>query len=278
MPAPDPRNVAAPARERSGRKLLIVNADDLGRTRGINEGIFEAHRRGLVTSATLMVNYEPARAAVEALRDLPGLGVGLHVALTGGAPVLPADRVSSLVDERGVFPAKPEGLGRAKAREIAAEARAQLARFRELTGREPTHFDSHHHSHRIPAVCDALIELGRACNRPVRRANAAVEQKLGEAGLATTDAFVERFFGEEATLPILLEILRGLEVGVTELMCHPARVDDDLRRGSSYVDDRERELAVLTDERARAAIEELGIELVTFEALPGAAGSTPGDR
>jgi len=247
-------------------RRLIVNADDLGRTRGINEGIFEAHRRGIVTSATLMVNYEPAREAVAMLESTPRLALGLHVALTGGAPTLPADQVPSLVDTRGLLPAKPEGLRAADPREIVLEARAQLQRFRELTGREPTHFDSHHHSHRIPAVCDALIELARECDRPVRGASLEVKQRLAEAGVGTSDAFVERFFGETASLPVLLEILSELESGTTELMCHPGRVDDTLRSGSSYVDERESELTVLTDPRAAAAVEELGVRLVNFEA------------
>ena len=267
MPASD-----LSATDSAAAKRLIVNADDLGRTRGINEGIFEAHRRGIVTSATLMVNYESAREAAAMLESTPELGVGLHVALTGGVPTLPADQVASLVDARGRLPAKPEGLLGAAAREIAAEARAQLERFRELTGGDPTHFDSHHHAHRIPAVCDALIGLARECDRPVRCASSEVEQRLREAGIGTPEAFVEDFFGEAASLPGLLEILSELESGTTELMCHPGRVDDDLRRGSSYVGERERELAVLTDPRLAAQIERLGIRLVNFEscAHPGA--------
>lgn len=245
---------------------LIVNADDLGRTRGINEGIFEAHRRGIVTSATLMVNHEAAREAVVMLENAPRLGVGLHVALTGGASTLPVNEVPSLVDARGLLPARPEDLLGGDSREIAAEVRAQLERFRELTGREPTHFDSHHHSHRLPAVSDALIEVAQECRRPVRSASPAVQRSLREAGIATLDFFVEGFFGETATLPVLLEILRDLKPGTTEVMCHPARVDDHLRRDSSYVDERERELAVLTDPRVADEINELGVQLVSFEA------------
>lgn len=95
-------------------KKLIVNADDLGRTHGINAGIFEAHARGLVTSATAMVTYDACREAAEMSKRHPRLGIGLHVALTGGTPVLDASRVPSLVDESGRQPAKPEGLVRAR--------------------------------------------------------------------------------------------------------------------------------------------------------------------
>ena len=121
-------------------KRLIVNADDLGRTRGINRGILEAHLDGIVTSATLMVNYATAREAVSRCREAPGLGLGLHVALTGGAPRLPRERVPSLVDPRGQLPAKPEGLAGSDPHEVQAEVWAQLERFREIAGRFPTHF------------------------------------------------------------------------------------------------------------------------------------------
>ncbi|HUO86079.1 MAG TPA: ChbG/HpnK family deacetylase, partial [Thermoanaerobaculia bacterium] len=90
------------------RRRLIVNADDLGRTAGINEGIFTAHRDGIVSSATLMVAYPAAVEAATALADHPRLGVGLHVQLTGGRPTLPAGRVPSLVDAEGRLPRNPE--------------------------------------------------------------------------------------------------------------------------------------------------------------------------
>ena len=248
-------------------KRLIVNADDLGRTPGINAGIFEAHNRGLVTSATLMVGFPSAEAAAAEWLEAPDVGIGLHVALTGGRPVLPAKEVSSLVDGEGRFPAKPEGLGRALAEEVQAEVEAQLERFRDLTGRLPTHLDSHHHSHRLPMVCGALMSLAGRYGLPVRNASEEVGERLRRAGITTTDVFVEDFFGREAELEVLLEILTRLEPGVTELMCHPGRVDESLRRDSSYVDERERELAVLTHPEAIRAIQESNITLTHFGEL-----------
>jgi len=137
----------------STQKRLIVNADDLGRTPGINAGIFEAHDKGVVTSATLMVNYPAASAVAELSRSAPGLGIGLHVALTGGPSALPPEQIPSLLDASGHLPAKPEGLGGARLEHVLLEARAQLRRFRELMGRDPSHLDSHHrrkrpHHHR----------------------------------------------------------------------------------------------------------------------------------
>lgn len=255
---------------------LIVNADDLGRTRGINRGIFEAHQRGIVTSATLMVNYEAAGEVAAMHAKTPQLGIGLHLALTGGRPTLPASELPSLVDGAGWLPAKPDGLSAIDPAEVSAEARAQLARFRQLMGGDPTHFDSHHHAHRHPAVCAALIELARECQRPVRASTAAVRSTLDAAGVSTTDAFVDDFFDSRATGAVLFEILGALERGTTELMCHPAMVDEELRSGSSYVDARERELAVLTDPRIEAEIERLEIELVNFESR--ALAATDGGR
>ncbi len=249
------------------RRLLVVNADDLGRTAGVNAGILAAHRDGLVTSATLMVGSPAAAAAAAAWADHPRLGVGLHVTLTGGPPTLPPERLPSLVDADGLLPRRPEGLVGAEPAEVEAEVRHQLARFRELTGRLPTHLDSHHHSHRLPAVLAAVVAVAREHGLPVRNASPTVGRRLREAGIATTDAFVEGFYGEAATLPGLLALLAGAGDGSTELMCHPARVDAPLRAGSTYVDERETELAALTDPAARRAVERRGLRLVHFGEL-----------
>ena len=248
-------------------RRLIVNADDLGRTSGINRGIVEAHRRGIVTSATLMVNHAAAPEAGALARQNPRLGLGLHVALTGGSPTLAPAQITTLVDAQGRLPAKPEGLGAADPAEIRAEARAQLARFVDIVGRLPTHFDSHHHSHRLPAVFDALVALAAETGRPVRAAAAGMGERLRRRGVATTDHFVEAFHGEDATLDRLKAILETLPPGTTELMCHPAFVDEELRAASGYAEPRARELQVLTDERARRALEEGGIRLIHFGEL-----------
>lgn len=248
-------------------KRLIVNADDLGRTGGINRGVVEAHRGGIVTSATVMVNYPSAREVAAIARENPGLGLGLHVQLTGGPSSLPPERLRSVVDAEGRLPAKPEGLRDPDPAEVLAEARAQLARFQEILGRLPTHFDSHHHSHRTTAVLEAVVTLGRETGRPVRNASPATAERLRREGIKTTDRFLEEFFDEGATLERLLVILDGLGTGSSELMCHPAVVDDELRSGSGYAEPRARELRALTSAEAKRAIREAGIELVHFGAL-----------
>src|SRR5262245_19132756 len=114
-----------------GRRRLIVNADDLGRTPGINRGVVAAHRHGIVSSATLMVNYAAAAEVKTLARQHPGLGIGLHLALTGGPSTLPPERIPSLVDGNGRLPAKPEGHKNPSPEETLAEAEAQLARFED---------------------------------------------------------------------------------------------------------------------------------------------------
>ncbi len=250
-------------------KLLIVNADDLGRTAGINCGIAEAHADGIVSSATLMVNYPAAREVGKLSKENPRLGIGLHVALTGGAAALPAARVRSLVDANGRLPAKPEDLATRSPdpAEVLAEARAQLERFQEIMARLPTHFDTHHHSHTVPAVFEAVVMLARETARPMRSTSPQMAEQLRRRGVKTPDRFVDAFFGEGATEDTLERVLRDLESGATELMCHPAYVDDELRSSSGYAVAREAERRALLSRRVRDTIESAGIRLVSFAEL-----------
>lgn len=249
------------------QRQVIVNADDLGRTSGINEGIFAAHDKGLVTSATLMVIYPAAEEAAAALERYPDLGVGLHVQMSGGTPLLPAGSVPSLVDGEGRFPAKPDGHESPAADQIRVEVLAQFERFRELTGRLPTHFDGHHHCLRQPLIGEALIEVARQWELPIRRASGQVADWLRQTGVPTTDVFVEDFYGEEARLDSLLRMLAAVEPGTTEIMCHPGLSDDGLRSDSSYADQREEELAILTHPDAHRALELHEIQLTHFGQL-----------
>jgi predicted glycoside hydrolase/deacetylase ChbG (UPF0249 family) len=252
----------------SSMKRLIVNADDFGRTPGINRGVVEAHERGVVTSATMMVNYAPAVEAAELARKSPSLGIGLHVALTGGPPALPAEQIRSLVDAQGRLLPKPENLDDPRPEEVLAEARAQLRRFRELMGRDPTHMDSHHHSHReSSAVLDALCTLAWETGMAIRNNAPAVRDRLKREGIRTNDHFVEEFFDKGVTREALVRILGELKPGTTELMCHPAVVDQELRDSSGYAEPRTRELEVLTHPDVRQVVQAAGIQLTTFASL-----------
>src|SRR5262245_49085000 len=127
------------------RKRLIINADDYGLSRGITEGILLTHRKGLLTSASLMVNQPATEYAVRKAPEAPQLGIGIHLNLTEGKPVLPKERVPTLVNPAGEFPG-PAEMGRrllrwrASTAEIEAEFRAQIRLMKSL-GLVPTHAD-----------------------------------------------------------------------------------------------------------------------------------------
>src|SRR5262245_1817874 len=142
-------------------KRLIVNADDFGLTRGVNDGIARAFRSGIVTSATIMANGKAFDHAVEHARANRGLGVGCHLALVGGSPVSLPARIPSLINKDGLLPATLTELvvrlsrGLISTDAIVTELRAQVERAVNA-GITPTHFDSHKHSHTHPVVMEAL--------------------------------------------------------------------------------------------------------------------------
>jgi predicted glycoside hydrolase/deacetylase ChbG (UPF0249 family) len=119
----------------------------------------------------------------------------------------------------------------------------------------------------VPAVFAAVVAVARETGRPVRLADPPMEALLRREGIATTDRFDESFFDEAATLEVLLDRLRSLPDGTTELMCHPAVVDEELRKTSSYATPRDRERQALTSPAAREAVRAQGIELISFADL-----------
>ncbi|HUQ16587.1 MAG TPA: ChbG/HpnK family deacetylase [Candidatus Saccharimonadales bacterium] len=249
-------------------KRLIVNADDLGRAPGINAGIRRAHREGIVTAATLMVAAPASVAAGRLARELPGLDIGVHLALTYGRPITAPPRIPSLVEAGGGFPATPEaflGTRRAVAEEALIEYRAQYERARELLGHAPTHLDSHHWLHDEPALEWAITELARETGAPLRQHSAAQRDRFRAAGLRTPDVF-RRDFQHSGHIDVsrLLTLLAEIGDGVTELMCHPGEPDAELTASSAYAADRPVELATLCDPAVATAVRDLGITLATF--------------
>jgi predicted glycoside hydrolase/deacetylase ChbG (UPF0249 family) len=245
----------------SATKRLIVNADDLGRSPAVNRGVLEAHRRGIVTSASLAVNF-PAAGDVPALaQDNPGLGIGLHLTFSGGAPVLPPERIPTVVDEEGLLPPAPEGVDRARPDEILAEARAQLRLFRELMGRVPTHLDTRQHAHRRAAPLEAVLTLAWETGLPVRNASADVHERLRREGIRSTDQVMAEFHGETATLEALVTLLGGLPLGTTELMCRPSLGEDAAENGAPP---RGGALDALTHREARQILQAAGVRLIHF--------------
>jgi predicted glycoside hydrolase/deacetylase ChbG (UPF0249 family) len=243
---------------------LIVNADDFGLTPGVSRGILEAQARGIVTSTTLLVNRPLDPSLLEALRG-SGLGVGLHVNLTLGAPVSPLERVRSLVDESGAFLRDArEQAARAKPDEARLEIGNQIEAFRRLLGRFPTHLDSHHHVGRHEPLLGLMLFFARALRVPLRAQDAEVRARARREGLRTPDHFAGESGPEPCwTAERLLEHLERLPPGITEFMTHPGYYDEALAY-SRYGRQRETELAGLTDPRAREAVARQGIRLIHF--------------
>jgi predicted glycoside hydrolase/deacetylase ChbG (UPF0249 family) len=251
-------------------KRLIVNADDYGRTPGVNEGTLEAYVKGIVTSATVMVLEPAAEEGIRLARAVaPGLSLGLHFAITGGgACASPAGSLPRLAPG-GRFVRNLEDLPeRIPDGEIRRELEAQIALFETMAGKPPSHMDSHHHSALHVSVHPVFADVAAEHGLPVRASNGRSAAQLKQAGLRVPDYFIESFFGSGATAANLRLLLNHLREGVSELMCHPGHPDEALLSGSSYAKEREQEIAVLCDPSVREVLTASKIELVTFRELP----------
>ena len=258
-------------------RQLIVNADDFGYTPGVSQGIIRANREGIVTSTSVMVNMPYAAEWVpRAQRDAPKLGLGLHLTLTAGRPVLPPEEVPDLVTESGTFLPKAQLIARLPRLDMAQverELRAQIEAFKVLTGQPPDHLDSHHHiTYLTPPLAALMIQLGRDLSVPIRR-----PVPSGPGGQEQAVHFLKDVVGDlpDAYIEEMIDILNNHAaksgvpmpdqfVGVTELMCHPAEIDDVLRATSGYTDRRADELAALTHPSAREVVNSEFIQLITF--------------
>jgi hypothetical protein len=250
-------------------KRLIVNADDFGRSAGVNAGVLEAHARGIVTSATVMVlETAAARGIRDSAERARGLSIGLHFALTGSGRTAAAARDVPNLAPGGLFPRTREELPhRLPPEEILLELEAQIGIFEILARKPPSHLDSHHHVALHPSVAPVFAAVAKKRSIPVRAASDEARRSLRAAGVRTPDRFVDSFYAQGATFEELERILSGLSEGTTELMCHPGRADQDLRQGSTYVDEREWEIEVLCDPNIRALVRAQKIELVGFDRL-----------
>jgi hopanoid biosynthesis associated protein HpnK len=276
---------------------LIVNADDFGLTHGVNRAIAELHRAGVLTSTTLMAHAKATLEAIEIARTSPTLGVGCHVVLVDGDPVLPAKEITSLVDRRtgrfqptlGAF-LRRLALGRIDPVEIEAEAAAQIALI-QAHGIQLTHFDTHKHTHKFPAVLRPVLRAARAAGLSavrnpfepawsvratsrapllrrgqvvmLRRLQPAFRRIVAEAGFTTTDGAIGVLATGTLDLSTLTSLLQHLPPGAWELVAHPAYNDADLANaGTRLLSSRQLELAILPALRQFP-----GIQLTSFAAL-----------
>ncbi|HVN86527.1 MAG TPA: hopanoid biosynthesis-associated protein HpnK [Candidatus Binatia bacterium] len=287
-------------------KRVIVSADDFGMSPGINEAVLRAHTDGVLTDTSLMVNGAAADEAIALARAAPRLSVGLHLVLAQGRATLPPREIPDLVDGDGFFRDQEiraalgyfftPGVRAQVRREIAAQIEKFLA-----SGLPLSHVDGHVNIHMHPTILNILLELAERYNiralrltfEPLRAAlqidprHAArkIAEGLTFAALSSyarprMDArrirHPDRLFGlhrsGHLTESYLLQLLSRIEPGVTEIYCHPARLDAEVRRWRPADYESEAELVALTSARIAERIQELSIALTSYrELVSGAA-------
>src|SRR5216684_2359754 len=234
----------------STKRYLIVNADDFGQSSAVNRGVIHAYEHGIVTSASLMVRWPAAGEAAKYARNHPSLSLGLHIDF--GEWVyrdenwVPVYNVVLLDD----------------ATALRNEVSHQLAVFRTLTGKNPSHIDSHQHAHLREPARSVVLEAALESRAPVRDCNLEIHY-CGRFYGQTAEGSP---YGEGITSNALIEILSELPPGVTELGCHPGEGEVP---NTTYRGERAIEVNALCDVRVRSALIEMGIELCGFTALPG---------
>lgn len=243
-------------------KRLIVNADDFGLTHGVNRAVAELHQLRSLSSATLMSVAPAAPEAAAIARAMPSLGVGCHVVLVDGEPLLPPAQLPTLIDPATGRFRKTLGrfvrdllLGRIRAEEIEAEASAQIDRLRSL-GIAPTHIDSHKHAHIFPAVHGPLLRAAQragihAIRNPfepawslratpaapllrrtqvhiLNRFRTSFLRSVAASGLRTTSGSIGVLATGTLNAETIRSLLQNLPDGTWELVTHPAYNDADL--------------------------------------------------
>ena len=271
------------------RRRLIVNADDFGRSHSINEAVIRAHREGILTTASLMVNEAPCAEAVELAKQNSGLGVGLHLTLLMGRSALPPAEIPGLVNQQGEFANDPVQVGfryffrRDLRGQLRKEIHAQLARFR-ATGLTLDHVNGHLHLHLHPTVFNILMEDAGALGiermrltrdpfwtdvslargkRLYRASHALIYWIL--SGRARAEfrkkqiRHTQRVFGllqnDRVDEAYISKLLPALPAGDSELYSHPS------------LDKFKHEFEALISPRIKAQTEKLGLQLIRYQDL-----------
>lgn len=238
-------------------KKLIMNADDFGMTEGNTMGILAAHRHGILTSTTCMMNMPFAEFALKEAKLYPDLGVGIHFVLTVGRPLV--DGAKSYTDENGDFirpSAYTDGVPHADPEELYVEWKSQMEKYIAIAGHKPTHIDSHHHVHLLPQHIEIAKKLAKEYDIPMRQR----EQVLDHYQYVRCD---DRMYGDDANLDFLKKAFDTNEEFL-EFMCHPAFVDQRLYDMTSYCLPRMKELEVIESKELRDFILDNNIELLNF--------------
>ena len=251
-------------------KNLIVNADDLGWTDGVNRGILEAFHHGIVTSTSLLANGAAFAGGVEAARSALGLGVGVHLNLSDGPPVAERETITSLLNDDGEFAGGPQSLLLRRVRrglllaEVESEWDAQIQKVCDA-GIVPTHLDGHKHVHMLPGLFEIALRLAKRhdigairvsleasslraalSSGSIQHAGVVIKQGVQARGLkllardardqaerariSTADYFCGIAQTGELTHEGVAQFVKSLPDGTTELMCHPGYADAALQK------------------------------------------------
>lgn len=249
-----------------------MNADDFGFTRDVNRGIVEAHRNGILSATTLMANGDAFEDAVQLASRTPSLDVGCHLVLIQGRSVVSGRELPRTWQElvRALL---------ARRLDVYEELRAQVQKIIGA-GVQPSHLDTHKHTHVLPGVLTVLIRLASEFSvpyirlpfdagwAPVRPLDVWYRRRIDNAGLKGTDHFLGFRLTDVLSTRSLAAALEKLPEGSTEFMCHPGYLGDELRRAATRLKEtRERELEALTSAAVKEVIARRGIVITNYRKL-----------
>jgi chitin disaccharide deacetylase len=285
----DPGSDRPPPKSHQAARRLIVSADDFGRSSSINQAVIRAHREGILTTASLMVNEPACAEAVPLARENPRLGVGLHLTLICGHAALPADKIPGLVNPAGEFTSNPAGAGfryffqRSLREQLRAEIHAQFQKF-HATGLSLDHVNGHLHLHLHPTVFSILMEdasqlriervrltfdpfwlnlrlaSGHLAYRVLHALifhplSARSRPVLQRRGFRHTQAVFGLLQNARVDEPYVLNLLARLPPGDSELYSHPS------------LDEFKNEFDALISPRVREQARSLGLGLIRYQDL-----------
>lgn len=283
------------SRKRAGSARVIFTADDFGLHEHVNEAVMDAAGRGVLSTASLMVGAPAAEQAVQLARDCPTLGVGLHLVLADGLPVLPATRIPDLLgpdgrfDERMLGPSLQMAFNKRVQRQLEAEIHAQFQAF-AATGLPLDHVNAHKHFHLHPLIAATILRIGsqyglKAMRLPLEKANSprrhpgalaerwatrsaalSLRRRLDRAGIKHNDQVRGLAHTGHMTEARLLEALDLLPAsGVTEIYTHPATTDQLTASMADY--DHTGEYKALISPRVKNALQAHGLTPIRFADL-----------
>ncbi len=271
-------------------KRVIINADDFGITEGVNRGMIELANEGILTSTSVMTNI-PHFQEIDSLKDK--IGIGIHLNLSVGDPILSPEKLPTLVDEKGSFYEfsvliKKAINGELSSKEIEAEFNAQISRLVDV-GIKPSHVDSHESFMKYPYFIQSIRTIARKHNiRGVRTYSRSIfeykrllnpkriiislmlyYQKFiwREAGFHVTDkinSINKLNLDYNAAIKKLRDIFRNLPDGVLEVVVHPGYCSEDIALLGGYVKEREVELKALLSEEFKEIIHNSAAELISY--------------